>query len=224
MIAIAGCLQFAPATAATPVLVQQAVSLGTASGMTTVTLGTAPVAGNTLVMMAMSTNTTPIPTPAGWTLVSSTFAGVVTGKRYIFRRVAAGSEGTTIASPSFPSGNSGICVQEWQGSVTITPAEGGQTTAGTGSFGMGPLAAPTATAVPALFGMFNGSSAMPPITSPTDWTSAGPLPNGNFPSRGQVIAYGPATAGAVPEQTFTYTGSRGNGIAVLWVGVWVSKP
>lgn len=36
--------------------------------------------------------------------------------------------------------------------------------------------------------------------------------------------YGPVTAGAVPAQTFTYTGSRGNGIAVLWVGAWVSKP
>lgn len=225
MIAIAGTLRFTPVVAppTSPVLVQQAVSLGTATaGSINITLASAPVAGNTLVMFVAGSDANARPVPAGWTLVSNTFAGATTGRRAVYKRIADGTEGTTIASPDFAVGNSGFSVQEWQGSVTITPAEGGQTTAGTGSFTAGPFAAPAATAVPSVFGMFNGSSAMPPVTPPTGWTSAGPLANGSFPARGQVVAYGPATSGAVPAQTFTYTGTRGNGVVVLWVGAWIS--
>lgn len=211
------------AAAADPVLVQQAVSLGAATNSTlTVTLSSAPVAGNTLVLYLLKSDSNAPSVPTGWTLASNSFAGATTGERGIFVRTADGTEGTLIGVP-VGNGNTGIAIQEWQGSVTVTPAEGGQSTAASGAFTMGPMAAPAAKAVPALFGMFNGQSAMPPVTPPSGWASSGPLTNGSFPSRGQVVAYGAATAGAVSAQTFTYTGSRGNGVVVLWVGAWISK-
>jgi hypothetical protein len=222
MMAISGSLHYTPAASASPVLVQQAVSLGSAiTGTLTVTLASAPVSGNTLVMHVSTFTTASMATPAGWTLVSSTFAGATSGNRYIFKRTADGTEGTTI-SATMPTSNSGFSVQEWQGSVTVTPAEGGQTTSGTGSFAMGPFAAPASNAVPAVFGMFNGNSPTSTAAPPSGWASSGPLPNGSFPQRGQVVAYGPATASALSAKTFTYTGTRGDGISVLWVGAWIA--
>jgi hypothetical protein len=223
MMAISGSLHYTPAAAsASPVLVQQEVSLGTAAaGTLSLTLASAPVAGNTLVMYKSGSGTGAPAPQTGWTLVANGFAGVSTGSRGIFVRTADGTEGTTITQDT-SAGNTGFAVQEWQGSVTVTPAEGGQSTAGSSAFTVGPFAAPSAKAVPAVFGMFNGNSAMPPVAWPAGWTNTGPLANGSFPARGQVLAYGTATASAITAQTLTYTGSRGNGVAVLWVGAWIS--
>lgn len=206
-----------------PTLVQQNATLGSASsGSFNCTLGAAVTSGNTLVMFAASSNTGAVSPPSGWTLVSSTFAGVTSGKRFIFSRAADGTEGTTIAGPTFNAGNNAFCVQEWSGSVTVTAAEGGDNAAGTGSFNVGPFAAPSASSVPAVFAMFNGANAMPAWTYPAGWTNVGPLANGSFPNRGQSIAYGAATAGAISTMNITYTGTRGNGIVVYWMGAWMS--
>ncbi|CAM5594202.1 hypothetical protein RLIN73S_00981 [Rhodanobacter lindaniclasticus] len=210
------------AASADPVLVQQQVSLGSASGSTlSLTLASAPVAGNTLVLYkAQSDTNTPSSIP-GWTTVSTTFSGATTGRRAIYKRTADGTEGTTITIATSP-GNFGFAVQEWQGSMDVTAAEAGNAAAGTGTFSVGTLSAPATKSVPAIFTMFNGASPTSAASWPAGWTSVGPLPNGSFPNRGQCMAYGTATTGATSAVSPTYTGTRGNGVVVLWVGAWIA--
>jgi hypothetical protein len=211
------------AASASKVLVQQAVTIGASTaGSIAVALGSTPTAGNTLVMQAIATNTLTLVTPSGWTLVSRASGGSLTGQRVTYKRTADGTEGTSIASPSFNSGNNAVAVQEWQGSVTVTPAETGNTTAGTTTIGVGPFAAPPATAVPVVFCMTNGASSLPPWTWPTGWTSVGPLDNGAFPSRGNSVAYGVATASAVSALTIGVPDTKGSGKVTLWMGAWIS--
>jgi hypothetical protein len=206
-----------------PVLVQQGVSLGansTTVGLS-VTLPSAPTAGNTLVAYFARSSNNAMSVPSGWTLVGETLSGI-TGGRSLYKRTVGSGESATISVPS-SSGFSSLGVQEWQGSVAVTASSVGQTTAGTGSLGMGGLSAPSAKAIPCLFGMFNGSSPTSVATAPSGWTSIGPRTNGSFPSLGQVVAYGASTTSAVSAQTFTYTGTRGNGVVVLWLGAWISN-
>lgn len=206
-----------------PVLIQQQTSIGQlSSGTLTLTLGKAPVSGNTLVMFCASSNGASIAAPSGWTLLSNSFVGATTGARMISTRTATGTEGTTITGPTFASGYSNFCVQEWQGSRTLVAAEAGNAAASTGGFGAGPLAAPASTGVPCIFVSFSGASPTTTFTWPAGWTGIGPLPNGSFPYAGAGIGYDSPTASAVSAITCTYTGTRGNGTTVLWVAAWVS--
>ena len=204
---------------AAPVLVQQAVSKGVSSGSATAVLATAPVVGNTLVMLSQITNTNVPTPPAGWTLVG-TLVGGLTGRRALYTRISDGTEGTSISGPAFLSGTGGISVQEWQDSVTATLGSAGDATDSAGQVTIGGLVAPTAQAVPVLTMTYTSSSG-PTMTWPAGWTSTGPVVDGSFPRRGSSVGYADATSGAVPAVAVGVT-SRGNGVVVMWTGVWIA--
>src|SRR5664279_2104265 len=91
----------------------------------TVTLGSAPAAGNLLVMVAASNGGTDnaLTTPTGWTATSHTVAAGV--DLYMFYRVAGGSESATTTAIGYTTGSqsyysSPIVVYEIAG-LTATP-------------------------------------------------------------------------------------------------------
>ncbi|CAM5592160.1 hypothetical protein [Rhodanobacter lindaniclasticus] len=209
------------AASADPVLVQQQVSLGSTSGSTlSLTLASAPVAGNTLVLykaVLLDTNT-PSSIP-GWTTVSTTFRGATTGRG----RLAHGRRhGRPDHHDCHVARQLRFCGAGVAGQHGRDGCRSRQCCSGTGTFSVGTLSAPATKSVPAIFTMFNGASPTSAASWPAGWTSVGPLPNGSFPNRGQCMAYGTATTGATSAVSPTYTGTRGNGVVVLWVGAWIA--
>jgi hypothetical protein len=211
------------AASASKVPVQQVVGLGqTTVGAPTITLNSAPIAGNTLLMLVQNTSTASGTTaPTGWTPVASITGSGVTGRRSLYQRTADGTEGTAITGPNNSAGYMTVSITEWTGSVTAAFGTAGQSTGGTSSLVVGPFAAPSASAVPVVALGYMGASPTAPLTWPSGWTGAGPLPNGSFPAVGSSIGHAAATASAISALTLGQT-SRGSGTLAYWTMVWVS--
>lgn len=182
------------------------------------TLASAPTSGNTLVMLVEASNTISATTPSGWTLVAKPTSSA--GQRGIYTRSATGV-GTTITSPAC-SGTSSMQVQEWQGAVTVTAAEGGVSVPVDVNAAMGPLSAPAVSSVPVIGGLFTVGSPTS-TTWPAGWAWTDPSVPGTFPNGGSIIGYGPQMATGTGTVAITMSDSRAAGSNLLWVGAWISK-
>ena len=98
----------------------QASSNGTLLTTTTVTLATAPVAGNLLIAMASGVGLRTYTTPTGWAILTP-LTTLGTCSEIAYWKTAAGTEGTALAfTGSLASGN-GAMVYEISGASTSAP-------------------------------------------------------------------------------------------------------
>ncbi|MFN8037136.1 MAG: PA14 domain-containing protein [Acidimicrobiia bacterium] len=190
-----------------PIVAGPVISTAAPSGTTfTLNLPAGIVTGD-LLLASVTTSTSTVTTPTGWTLVTSTSG---TTKQYVFSKKATGTEGTSIPITISSSGEQTIGTAiRVQGADPTAPVDASNTATGTSTT---PATSLTTTTANELLVGFEGAalptaaalSATPPsgFTETLDGQTSGQL-------RQASVATAPqATAGPTGTETFTLSASK----------------